>query len=213
MASGIPAISQSRRRARRPALACLLAWAAALFGPGPAAAAQATGMSELETKAQFVLELPSFVKFPRPRSAAQPFTVVVLGDCGFLEALKRGARGRSVQGRPVQLLQLPNLLSAEACDLIFISRSEWPRVPAILAWAKDKGILTVVEGEQPAVREVMVHLLVEGSFLKLGLNQAALEKEGFTISAQLLSVARILARARALAGTPRTATAAPLPPS
>jgi len=205
----MPRTQPSRTGLPRPALlatrlACawLLAGALGLAGSGPLAAAPAPGPSEMETKAQFVVELPSFVKFPRSRNATLPFTLVVLGDCGFIEELKRYAAGRSVQGRPIQLRQLPNLLTCDRCDLIFISRSEWPRVPAILAWARDKGVLTVAEGEQPAVREVMVHLLVEGAYLKLGLNQTALEREGFTLSSQLLNVAKILAWARPAAAAP-----------
>jgi hypothetical protein len=150
------------------------------------------GEREHLLKAQFIIELAGFLTFPRVKTPATPFTIVVVGESPFTDELEAYAKGRSIHGRPIQIRYMPRVPEGQACDLIFICRSEAHRAKAIVLWCHAKGILTVAEGAQLAVQGVMVNLLVEGNHLRLGLNQRALEEEGFIIGSQVLKVARVL---------------------
>ena len=163
---------------------CLMA--APVFTLAPA------GQGEWTLKAQFIIELASFLQFPRPKDAASPFVIVVLGESPFHGELENYAKGRLIQGRPIRIRYLPHVPVGQDCDLLFICRSESARARAIVAWCRSRAILTVAEGDQLAAQGVMVNLLVEGTYLRLGLNQRALEEEGFAIGAQVLKVARVL---------------------
>ena len=169
--------------------------ASALLATGLAAAEPTNygdpGAQELALKARFTIELAMSIKFPMAKVPSVPFTIAVVGESPFHDELEVYAKGRLIQGRAIRIIKSSRLPEAQACDLLFICRSEKPRVRAIVAWARYQGILTVAEGEDMARLGVMVNLMVEDT-LKVGLNRRALEEEGFTIGAQILQVARIL---------------------
>jgi YfiR/HmsC-like len=154
------------------------------------------GQGELTLKAQFTIELASFLGFPKLKDPSWPFVIAVVGESPFQDELEAYAKGRRIQGRLIRIRYYPRVPEGQDCDLLFICRSEWPRAKAIVAWCHSKGILTVAEGDQLAAQGVMVNLLVEDAHLKLGLNQRVLQEEGFIIGAQVLRVARVLVPSR-----------------
>ncbi len=173
-------------------LLALLLVAAGLSGAAPPVMATPSRQGEQALKARFTIELASFVTFPKPKDPSQPFIITVVGESPFHDELEVYAKGRKIQDRPIHIRYVMRVPEGQACDLLYICRSEWPRAQGIIAWSRNRGILTVSEGEHLAAQGVMVSLLVEGSSLRLGLNQRVLEEERFSIGAQVLQVARIL---------------------
>ncbi|GEM_PF-475941 len=157
--------------------------AAGLSKPDPAG---------LRLEAKFTIELASYMQFPKVKDPSSPFVIAVIGESPFSDELEAYAKGQTIQGRSIQISYYQRVPEGRPCDLLFICRSEWPRVGPIVAWCKTKGILTVAEGEQLAYKGVMVSLFVEGDRLRLGINLRALEEEGFTLGANVLQLARVL---------------------
>jgi len=172
------------RRLAGTVLAALLAMGARGAQPPPEKREQAL-------KAQFIVEIASQIRPARARPVTEPYLIAVVGESPFRDELETYAGGRTIQGRPIQVRYFTRI-PGQACDLLFLCRSEWPRAKAILAGVHDKGVLTVAEGEDLAPAGVMVNLFVEGSRLKIGLNLRSLDQEGFTYGGQILQVARIL---------------------
>jgi hypothetical protein len=150
---------------------------------------------ELALKAQFTVELASFLKFP---SSSDHFVIVILGESPFKSGeFESYAKENKVRGREIRVVYAPKVPEGQECDLIFICKSEIPRAKSILTWCRSKkGILTVAEGDLLATQGVMVNLLIEGNHLKLGLNLRALEDGGFSIGSQVLKVSQILVPAK-----------------
>ena len=167
------------------ACACAMPAATAAWLPPRAQA-------ELTLEAQFIVELAGVVRFPRAKEPGQPFVLAVIGASPFRDEIESYAAGRTVRGRPIRIRNLRYPPEGQNCDLLFICRSEWPRARSILDWSRSKGMLTVAEGQELAPLGVMVNLMVDGGYLRLGLNQRALEGEGLSIDSRVLRVARIL---------------------
>ncbi len=183
----------TRSRLGRVALALLLA-ALSVLASSPAD--PKPDRAGLELEAKFTILLGSFIRFPVAKEPSTPFVIAVLGESPFTGELEVFAKGNTIQGRPIRILSCQRVPEGQPCDLLFICRSEWPRVGAIVAWCKGRGVLTVAEGERMAARGVMVNLFVEADRLRLGLNERTLEEEGFTVAANVLPSARILVHGR-----------------
>lgn len=180
--------------------------AAFLFAAGSTSYRDAAA-SELALKAKFTIELALFIKFPKQKDPATPFTIAVVGESPFHDELEAYAKGRRIQGRAIRILKTSRIPVGQECDLLFLCRSEWPRARGILAWTRNQGILTVAEGREMASLGVMVNLLVEDNALRIGLNRRALEAEGFRVGALVDQIALTLVPSE----TPHSAVAASPP--
>jgi len=167
------------------ALACLAP------SPGAASARVEAAAEEYAAKAQFLVDMAVYFRWPEGRDAKGPFVVAVLGRSPFGARLDTLLRGRTLQGRPMKVAYAARLADLGACDMVFLCRSERRSGPEILEWAKGRGLLTVVEDRELMERGAMVGLILDGERLRMHLNLKALEAEGMGASAQLMRLAVI----------------------
>jgi len=149
-------------------------------------------MDEYVLKAQALVELSPYFKWPDTRDANRSFVIVVVGGSPFGAKLDTYARGRTVQGRKIEVLYAARTAAIPPCDLVFICRSERRSAGEILDWARGRGVLTVADDESLLKKGVMVDLLAEANLLKLYVNPASAAAEKFVISSQLLRLAKIV---------------------
>lgn len=170
-------------------LACL--WLAA---GGVAGEEKGRGVSEYQVKAAFIFNFTKFTDWPT-NASAPPNTPIVIGIVGqdpFGNTLDDVVSGESVRGRPLVVKRLRVEEDLRSCHLLFISRSEKDRLPALLSRLKGSPVLTVGDFDGFANQGGMVNLLLIQKSVKIDINQAAAEEAGLQISAKLLKLARIV---------------------
>jgi hypothetical protein len=159
----------------------------------PYAAAPQTAQPEYEVKARFLLQFPEFVSWPPSTGqdeASRPFVILVLGDSPFGGYLDAAARGRKVQGRPVEVRYARDLAAIEGCQMVFVCASERGHLAAILPRAGARGALTIADTDGFAERGVMINLVIESNLPRFEINRASAKAAGLSLSAQILGLAR-----------------------
>jgi hypothetical protein len=163
----------------------IIAGAATLF------ATQSSGpRSEYEVKAAFLLNFTRFIEWPPEAFADEGggFSICVLGEDPFQNALDQVVEGESVRGRRVVVSRVKRPPGAKSCQVLFIGKGE-KDVSGILSGV-GPGVLTV--GEQPGfLRDGgIINFALEGRHVRFDINQRAAANASLTISARLLNVAR-----------------------
>lgn len=169
------------------------ALAALAAGALPCLAAAQSAQPEYEIKARFLLQFPEFVSWPPSAGqddASRPFVILVLGDSPFGGRLDTAARGRKVQGHPVEVRYAKDPAAIEGCQMVFVCASERGHLPPILARAGARGALTVADTDGFAERGVMINLVIESNLPRFEINRASAKAAGLSLSAQILGLAR-----------------------
>ncbi len=145
-----------------------------------------------ELKAAFVFNFSKFVTWPADTFAGRKGTLVigVLGDPAMGQELERLVRGKTVDGRAVEVETAGSLAGLGRCDLIFVSQSEDRRVEDVVRELRGRPVLTVGESDRFADAGGMICLRWEGNRLRFEVNMDAAEAAQLKISAQLLRLAR-----------------------
>jgi YfiR/HmsC-like len=131
---------------------------------------------EYTAKAGFLALFPDYVKWTA--STGGPMSIGILGDDSFGSAMdklkpKRSKRVEDLKG----------------CQMIFISKSEQPRLEAILASLDGTNILTVGETEGFAKKGGAIGFVVEGDKVRFEINPGAARRAGLGFDLRLLRLA------------------------
>jgi hypothetical protein len=172
-------------------LGALLLGGALLASEGWAATG---GPSEYQVKAVFLFNFSQFVEWPPGAFADRntPFIIGVLGQDPFGTNLDEAVRGETVNGRPLVIRRFRSVADIEACHILFIDRTEIPRVDAILAMLNHRSTLTVSDFEGFAQRGVMIRFINEKNRIRLRIDVDSARAAGLTISSKLLRPAQIV---------------------
>jgi hypothetical protein len=178
-----------RRLVRRSCLAAivtLLCFAMTGF------AAENGSNREYEIKAAYLYNFIHYVDWPT--NAFPPgdtITIGVAGDNPFGPALDP-LNGKMIKGRKLAVKKVTTAAERKACQILFISPSERARLPELLAELKDAKVLTVSETEGFAERGGIINFVEERNRIRFEINPEAARRTGFTISSELLKLARIV---------------------
>lgn len=155
---------------------------------------QSPRASEYQVKAVFLFNFAQFVDWPAPaaQDAQLPLLICILGDDPFGAFLDETVRGERLGARPIQVRRYRQVTDIEACNILFISRSETEGVPQILAVLKQQPMLTVSDGETFAKQGGMIQLFTDKGRIRLRINLEAAEAANLTISSKLLRVAEVV---------------------
>lgn len=148
------------------------------------------GDGEDELKSATVL---SFLRYSTWPSASQ-LTVGVVGRPLFIKQLEASLKGKSVDGRPIQLIEIKPGIDARSCQLIYFATAKKSEIePALQALASNH-VLTVGEYDRFLDYGGMVNLLFIDGHLGFEVNKEALERSGIEISSKLLRFGQIRRR-------------------
>ena len=148
---------------------------------------------EYQVKAAYIYHFAKFIEWPSdaPGSAAQTLTVCVLGKSPFGKAL--GAiSGKTVRGRRVMITHINRIEELEACEILFVSPSEKPKLSQILASVSSRPILTISDIKRFASAGGMIGFVPAGDRIRFEINQRAAQRSGLRSSAQLLKLATMI---------------------
>ena len=171
-------------------LAAMLLLACGMLTAGPVLAAPTTSQVE----AVFLFNFSQFVDwpaqaFPQPDS---PIVIGVLGSDPFDGTLDEVVRGEMVKGRPLVVRRFQRIEQLTDCHILFISRSERPRLEPIVQMLKGRSILTVSDLDEFAMQGGVIGFVLVDNKIRLRVNLQAAKDAGLTLSSKLLRPAQIV---------------------
>jgi hypothetical protein len=150
---------------------------------------------EYQIKAAFLVNFMQFVTWPDSAftNADAPFCVGVLGDDPFGATLDQTVQGETVNHHRIVIQRARRVEDCKDCHLIFVSRSEEKNLPVIMAKLDSGPVLTVSETRDFARRGGIINFYLEGNKVRFEINPSAAQRDKLKISAQLLSLGKIVA--------------------
>jgi hypothetical protein len=172
---------------RIPGIALVWVLAAALSAPGAANAADSADV-ETRLKVDYIYNFARFVEWP-VRAAPGPVRIGVLGHGDLGAPLEDVIRGKSANGRPIQVAHINSVAEVDCCEILLIERSEYKHVSEIVQALSGKPVLTVCDVGTCLRDGVMIAFQLVEESVRFQINQEAAEHAGLKISSQLLKVA------------------------
>jgi hypothetical protein len=146
---------------------------------------------EYRVKAAYLLNFTRYVEWPSEAhaSASAPIVLCVHGINPFGRLLVGTVRGQTSRGRALEVRHTKAAADIAGCHVVFVSRAEWRRRPAVLAGLAKPGVLTVGEGPAFAEAGGVIGLVLEEGAVRFAINLAAGERAGLRLSSRMLSIA------------------------
>ncbi|HEY7353211.1 MAG TPA: YfiR family protein [Terriglobales bacterium] len=147
--------------------------------------------SEYEVEATYLYHFSHFVEWPAVlrQSDAGTFSICVLGQNPFGQALAETVANENIDGKSVIAKQVPTADDAAGCRVLFISSSEERKVKQILATLSNASVLTVSDLPRFTERGGMIQFVVEGSHVRFQVNVVTAKRAGLVMSSELLKLA------------------------
>lgn len=150
--------------------------------------------NEYGVKAAYLFNFAKFIEWPKSAfaSASAPVVVGIVGRDPFGAELDRAFSDATVNGRPVEIRRVGagDAAGLRACHLLFVPATEEARTDAILAAVQGKPVAVVGESDDFARRGGVLGFVRDGGNVKFDANAKAAARNGMSISAKLLRVAR-----------------------
>ena len=158
------------------------------------ACAAAEPTREYRVKAAFLLNFAQFARWPAEAFAAPeaPLRIGVLGDDPFGRALDETLRGETVRERPIEVRRSQDPTELRDCHLVFIARSERPRLERDLAAFAREPVLTVGDSDGFARLGGVINFVIERGKVRFEINPTAAKRQQVQLDAQLLNLGRIV---------------------
>lgn len=152
--------------------------------------------TEYELKAVFLLNFTRFVEWPEDimPPGKDALIIGVIGVDPFGEALDTAVRNEAVNGRPLIVKRFQRKEEVTVCHVLFVSRSETPRLKSILDAVKGKAILTVSDIERFAYSGGIIGLVMDQGKVKIQINVEQAKHAQLNLSSKLLGPAQLVTR-------------------
>lgn len=151
---------------------------------------------EYTLKAALLFKLSNFVEWPARQRATAAFSLCVLGDDVFDDALQQ-LSGRKVRQRPVRVEYFDHSDAIGApCHILFITESKQPFIDDILGQLEHPGTLTVSDIEDFADQGGMIEFTYAERKIGFRINLQAARDAGLSIAAPLLELSSVTTSSR-----------------
>ncbi len=175
------------------ALSCI---AAALLVLMPLSALADTEAEQVASriKAVFLYKFCGYVQWPPEVFAAadSPLVLGVAGSDSIARELAEAVRGRQVGGRQLVVRQLDARDSINDLHLLYVAASAQLRMQPVLFQVRDRPILLVTDSEEGLAAGGIINFSVQENRVRFDISMSAARRSGLSLSAQLLSVARVV---------------------
>jgi len=153
--------------------------------------AQST-VDEYHMKAAFLFHFAQLVEWPAdsPNEGGHSLLVCTLGDDPIHGELESTIAGKQIGSRILRIRHMSPLQDTRGCNVLFISKSEGNRIPALLATLQNAPVLTVGDADGFLGAGGMIRLFLEGNKVRFEINRQAAETARLRISSQLLLLSR-----------------------
>ncbi len=149
-----------------------------------------TTPGEYSLKAAFLYNFAKFVEWPdNTFNVKDEFCVATLGR-GPLDRELAALAGRKIQGRNMAIRKIDFPEEAANCQILFISRSELPRLESILDSLRGAPVLTVADRDDFCRMGGMLSLVIENGKISFDVNIRETQVAKLKPNSQLLRLAR-----------------------
>jgi hypothetical protein len=161
-----------------------------LFGGGQRSGAQ-TANEEYRVKAAFIFHFAQLVDWPPDgqTGAENSLFLCTLGEDPFQGTLEDTVAGKAVGNRVIRIRHLREPQDMQACQILFLGRSENKRIPMLVADLHNAPILTVGETAGFLDAGGMIRFLLEENKVRFDINLDAAESARLKIGSRLLILA------------------------
>ena len=149
---------------------------------------------EYDLKAAFLFNFAQFVDWP-PESFTDErseFVIGVLGQDPFGKSLDEIVVNETAHDRKVVVRRCRTVQEGAKCHILFVSRSETPRLNDILEFLDGQSVLTVGEVDGFSARGGIINFYLAHNRLQVKINLVAAKAAKLTISSKLLRQAEIV---------------------
>jgi hypothetical protein len=154
----------------------------------------AQSASEYQVKAAYLLNFAKFVEWPSGEFASpeSPIQLCVLNDRPFHSELNRIAKGKTIAGRPVAAVAVPDAEQSRGCQMLFINSFQAAHARRILDVLRNTSVLTVGESTGFVEEGGIINFVLQDDHVQFEVNHRAANGVGLHISSRLLTVARLV---------------------
>jgi hypothetical protein len=176
----------------------LLALAASLICQTPLSAQEdeeSMAVREHRIKAAYLYQFGRYVDWPAKSFADgnAPFVIGVLDQDPLIPDLEEIAKIKKIQNRPIQIRRFASVADIRACNILYLPSSVSAEARAeIIRKMAGRGVLLVGDADGFVEGGGVVQFAVEDNKIRVVIARKAAEREGLTISAKLLQVARVV---------------------
>ncbi len=147
-------------------------------------------------KTGMLTHIVDFVTWPPGARMNAPskkiFKISVLGQNVFGNLLEKTYRGKTLKDRTVNIRYISSVKDIGDTDLLFISNSMKNNITEIVAFTKDKPILTIGDTKGFADAGIYINFYYDGPQLTFEVNEKAGKAIGFQFSWHMLKAATIV---------------------
>jgi hypothetical protein len=171
-----------------------LAAAALLAALACGAARPAPPPTEYQVKAAYLFNFGQFVEWPAAAydSPGAPFVIGIVGQDPFGTMLDDIVRGEKLAGHPLVVRRFKDAAEIDDCNILFIGRSEAPRLEKTLRALRGRHILTVTDAAGSESQEAIIVLMTVDNRIRMRINVAAARANQLVISSKLLRPAEVV---------------------
>lgn len=149
--------------------------------------------SEYQVEAAYLYNFSRFVEWPaKGTNAPGSFTICVLGEDPFGQALDATIAGEAIGNQRVIARRISSPQMSVDCQILFISSSEANRLNKIIEALNKSSVLTVSNIPQFSERRGMIQFVLEENRIRFEVNLTATQRAGLTLSSDLLKVATVV---------------------
>jgi hypothetical protein len=158
------------------------------------AQAQPDQVTEYQVKAAFLYNFAKFVEWPAQSfaSAAAPLKICVLGANPFDQDLRAVTADKTVNGHKLMVSEVSDVQQARTCHILFVAAASRKRSKQILEALQGANVLTVSDSAGFAEDGGVINFVLSEGRVHFIVNHKAANACGLTISARLLTVARVV---------------------
>ena len=154
--------------------------------------AEEEATAEYKLKAALLYKLTRFVTWPEQQSTTKNFSICVLGENVFADALEP-LRKREVKGHAIEIFYFSQSEDInQTCQLIFISDSKKAFIRQITQRLSNDETLTVSDSNEFAASGGMIEFIQGERNIGFKINAAKAKQAGLSIAAPLLELAEIV---------------------
>jgi hypothetical protein len=151
--------------------------------------------TEYELKAAYLYNFGKFVQWPEQtfKNATDPFIIGIYGSNPFGEILQQTIQNKTLQNRPVIIINISNPQDAATCHILFISKINKIELNQVLQVLANKPVLTVGDNiEEFCQSGGVVNFTGQHSQKRFEINNKASARIQLIISSKLLALSRIV---------------------
>lgn len=154
---------------------------------------QAGSVPVTSMRAEFLFRFAQFTEWPADAlPASAPIAFCAVGDPETADALDRTVRQQSIDGHPLVVRREVEKEDARACHVLFIGHAAGNAWPALIRSVSGAPVLTVSEEATFAEAGGIVQLYTERARMRFAVNVDTAQRQRLHLSAQLLSLAKII---------------------